>query len=119
MITKIVEQLKTGSLKNVVPFGYTTSILEPPYVVVKPERDALGRGRAFRVIAHFLPGQNIFLDDYIDNEVLTLLDDFTALSRHGNRNQLLSEELDSDIIATSDDGTISRDRVFLMPSRTF
>lgn len=119
MITRIVEELKTGSVKNVVPFGKTRAKLEPPYTVVKREIDSLNRGIGFRIIAHFMPGQNIFLDDYIDGEVPRMLDGFMALSRHGSRNHLLCEPLDADIITNNDDGTISRERVFLMPSRNF
>jgi len=43
MITKIVAQLKTGSVKNVVPFGMG-SLPAPPYTVVKGERDPTGQG---------------------------------------------------------------------------
>ena len=118
MITKIVAQLKTGSIKNVVAFG-APSLPAPPYVVVKPERDGIGRGRAYRIIAHFMPGQNIFLEDYVFNELSNLLDNFTARSRHNNYNRLLTEQDYTDIITSNDDKTISMERVFLLPSRLF
>ena len=44
MITKIIEQLKTGQIKNVVPFG-VEQLPAPPYIVVKTERDPLDRGK--------------------------------------------------------------------------
>lgn len=118
MLTKIVEQLKTGSITNVIPFG-TVPLPAPPYVVVKPERDTIGRGRAFRVIVHMQPGQNIFLEDYVRETLVTLLSEFVAASRHGNINQLDYGDEWSDIIMGNDDGTIAMERVFLMPSLIF
>jgi len=119
MDTKIVARLKTGSIKNVVAFGEFPQRPEPPYVVVKKERDVGGRGWAFRIIGHMRPGQNIFLEDYMQGELSTLLDDFFTTTRHGNHNILLSENEISGIIANNDDGTISMERLFLMPSRVF
>ncbi len=117
MITKIIEKLKTGSIKNVVPYG-TIPLPAPPYVVVRPEADGLGRGKIFRIFAHFLPGQNIFLEDYIQKDLTNLLRYFTATTRHGNSNKLFTEQDYSDIIV-NDDGTISKERRFLMQSRFF
>lgn len=116
MFTKIVARLKTGSIPDVVPFG-TSTLPAPPYVVVKPERDALGRGRIFRIVAHAAPDQQVFLQDYIFEELSTLLDGYTTDSRLGNRNQVLSEEDWMDLIGNNDDGTISMERTFLVPSK--
>lgn len=118
MITKIVEQLKMGTIKNVVPFGMD-NLPEPPYVVVKPERDPADRGRAYRIFVHYLPGQQTFLEDYLFDELSTLLTDFSATSRHGNKNRLYMEQEYNDIMVSNDDGTISMERTFLMPSRLF
>ena len=116
MFTKIVARLKTGSIPNVVPFG-TATLPAPPYVVVKPERDALGRGRMFRVIPHAGPDHQEFLSDYIFNELTALLDGYTAESRLGNFNKVVSEQNWTDLIGNNDDGTISMERMFLVPSR--
>lgn len=116
MFTKIVARLKTGSIPNVVPFG-TSTLPAPPYVVVKPERDTLGRGRAFRVIPHVGPDHQVFLEQYLFEELSTLLDGYKADSRLGNYNQVLSEDDWTDLIGNNDDGTISMERVFLTPSR--
>ncbi len=116
MFTVIVARLKTGSIPDVVPFG-TSTLPAPPYVVVKPERDAIGRGRAFRIVAHAAPDQQIFLQDYVFEELSDLLDGYTAESRLGNLNQVLSEQDWTDLIGNNDDGTISMERVFLVPSR--
>lgn len=118
MITKIIEQLKTGSIKNVVPYG-VEQLPAPPYVVVRPESDTADRGRAFRIIVHMQPGQNIFLENYVFNDLSDLLDNFASRSRHNNYNVLLTENIYSDIITSNDDGTISMERVFLLPSRIF
>jgi len=119
MITKIVERLKQGAIQNVAAYGQKKNLLEPPYVIVKPETDPVGRGRAFRIIVHMIPGQNVFLEDYVYNDLSILLSDFSTNSRHGNRNMLLSEQEITDIIISNDDGTISMERVFLMPSLLF
>jgi hypothetical protein len=116
MFTVIVARLKTGTIPDVVPFG-TSTLPAPPYVVVKPERDALGRGRAFRIIAHADPDQQTFIQDYIFEELSDLLDGYTAETRLGNQNQVYSEDDFSDLIGNNDDGTISMERVFLVPSR--
>lgn len=118
MITKIVAQLKTGSVKDVVPYGQDHG-LKTPYVIVRPERDLIGRGRVFYIIAHYQPTQQVFLENYIFGEVRTLLDGFKATDRHGNYNELLSENDYTDIISNNDDGTISMEIPYLMPFKIF
>lgn len=118
MLTKIIEQLKTGTIKNVVAFG-AASLPAPPYIVVKPEKDLLGRGRAFLINVHMLPGQHIFLEDYVFTTLSQLLNDFKSGTRHGNYQQILNENDYDDIIISNDDGTISMGRRFLMPSIIF
>lgn len=117
MTGAVIEKLKEGSIKNVVLYGSARPA--PPYVVVRPERDPLDRGRVYRVIAHYNPGQQAWLEDYILGEVITLLDDLAGESRHGNDNLLFTEADYTDIIVDNDDGTISMERRFLMPSRVF
>jgi hypothetical protein len=115
MLTKVVAVLKTGSVKNVVPFGSKLPV--PPYDVVKPEI-VPGIGRRFRVIAHRLQGEQIQLEDHI-REVIGLLEDFQATSRHGAVNRLGRVESITDIGAVSDDSTISMEAAFVMPTHTF
>lgn len=114
MLTKIIEELKTLSISNVVPFG-VTNLPNPPYTVVKPEKDPTDRGKLFRVIAHFLPGQNIFLEDYIKGEVPAALNKFTAVDRNGNTNHIKLDDW-NDIVIENNDSTISMEVIFLMPS---
>jgi hypothetical protein len=113
MITAVVAILKTGSVKNVTAFG--SKLPAPPYAVVKGEYVAMF-GRRFRIIAHMAIGQQTFLEDYIRNEVPTLLDGVVLTSRHGNQNRLELEEEYGDVVAGNDDGTISMERCFLLPS---
>ena len=112
MITAVVALLKTGSIKNVVPFGSASAGI--PYVVVKPEQ-APG-GRRFRIIAHYAAGQQIYLEAYIRDEVVTLLDKQLLTSRNGNHNRLELEDEYLDITVGNDDSTISMERCFLLPS---
>jgi len=114
MQTKIVTQLKTGAIKNVVPYG--DILPKPPYIVVRPEYAA--EGKIYRIFVHMIPGQQIFLEDYTLCTVSQLLTNFKATTRHGNYNQLLLMQ-DYGDITTNDDGTISMERRFLMPSRFF
>ena len=114
MTAEIITRLKTGSIKSVVGFG-ELNLPKPPYIVVKPEREMAGRGRNYRIIAHYAPGQLAFLEDYIRDEVMTLLDTYGATTRNGNYQVCYATEEWSDII-TNDDGTISMEQCFLVAS---
>jgi hypothetical protein len=117
MWTKIVAKLKTGSVPNVVPFG-VGNLPAAPYVVVKREGHLLGIG--YRVIAHFDAGQQILLEDYITDECIGLLQDFTAVTRRGNDQTLKFDDDEQPTIVTSnDDGTISAEHVFYVPKPSF
>jgi len=117
VITKIIERLKTGSIKNVVAFGNT--LPTAPYVVVKLESDPLGQGRNYRIIAHYKIGQGTYLEDYVVDELSTLLDKYEALTRHGNYQKLYATQQMSGIITENDDNTIAMERVFLAPGIIF
>lgn len=117
MTKAIITQLKTGSISNVVQYGSARPAT--PYVVVRPEADSAGRGRLYRIFVHYDQGQQAWLEDYCFDELITLLDNFSAVTRHGNDNQLSVEQDYQDININNDDGTISMERRFLMPSRTF
>lgn len=118
MITKIVARLKTGTIKNVVPFGGANTPA-PPYIVVRPEADGLGRGRIFRIFIHMQPGQQTFLEDYAFKTVPDLLSNYATEDRHGNHNKVLQEYEYTDIITNNDDGTISMEMHFLVPQVFF
>lgn len=115
MWAKVVEKIKTSSVKNVVPFG-ASKMLSAPYDVVKPER-VPGGGRRFRIIAHRKADEQILLEAHI-RELIALLNGFTATTARGTHNSLKYEDY-SDIAPVSIDGTISMEASFLMPTRTF
>lgn len=118
MLTKVIAKLKTGSIKNVVSDGSTPG-LNPPYVVVTQGTDALGRGTAFTINTHYPPDYQIFLSDYVRGELTTLLEGFSATSRHGNLNTLQFDQFGDlpELFKGNSDGTISMERVFFMPDK--
>ncbi len=116
MMEAIIAKLKTGSISAVVSFG-TDKLPQSPYVVVKTERDPLCNGRIYRVIAHARPNQGAFLEEYIFNEVLGLLDRALLTNRFGDQFLVYASGDWSDIIIENDDGTIAMERTFLVPSR--
>lgn len=113
MIFKVLTRLKTGSVPNVYLYGKEGNP-SPPYVIVK-EEPMTGRGTHVRVFVHFLPGQQKFLRTYVRKTLLTLLEDYEAVSDDGNRNIVLSENMISDTMIPEEDGTISMWRLFLIP----
>lgn len=118
MITAIVTKLKTGKVKTVIRYGQDMGA-SIPYVVIRIEKDPLERGQIIRIIGHYAPGQDLFLDDYMDNDVIELLDGFSGVDRFGNKNILRVLNDYTGIVIDNDDGTISKERRFLMPSLTF
>lgn len=112
MLTKIIELLKTGSVKNGTYFG-SGEQFEPPYFIVKKEEDF--RGTIYRVIGHFQQGQKIFLEDYIEGEVVNVLDGWMTTDRKGNYCRLSLENIILNI-PPSDDLTICEEAVFLSPN---
>lgn len=110
MLDKVVAQLKTGTVKSVVPFGFP---LPPvPYVVVREEpAPGLGYTR-YRVIAHYLPGQLLALRSYIRKEVFNLLDGKKLTGTGGNVNVIESLGEIGNFVAENDDKTISQERTF-------
>lgn len=115
MITKIIEQLKTGTIKNVVPFG--SPVPSTPYIVVKEFTHPMGTG--FFVTTHMDQGQQIFLDDYVKKDIPELLNDFKATTRNGNLQQLHQDIFSPipELQIHNDDDSISKERVFWMPDK--
>ena len=116
MKPKVVARLKTGSIKNVVPFG--SSLPVAPYVVVR-EEPAPGNEVRFRIIAHMAQGQDIALRAYIFTELSTLLSGFSALSSVGNQFELEDRQEWYPVGAVGDDNTISMERCFYAPLLLF
>ncbi|MDH4127370.1 MAG: hypothetical protein OEV44_01355 [Spirochaetota bacterium] len=115
MLLSIINQIKTGIVKNVVPFG-TNNLPNVPYVVVKEEPGDIGT--TYRINAHFPPGAVLDLRKYVRNDLLVLLDSFKTTSGT-NTNILNSLNEIGQIVANNDDGSISQDRLFIMTDRYF
>jgi len=118
MIDLVVAKLKTGSVKNVVPFGSAPPLPSPPYVVVKEEPSNLGYTR-YRVIAHFSPGQVLPLRTYCRKEAYNLLAYVELTGSAGRRNTLSPLGPDGTLTTTNSDGTISQEAVFTMPEPAY
>ena len=118
MIVPVCEKIATGTYKNVFRFGQPFGT-ETPYIIVKEEKDSAGRGKVIRVWGHMQPGQDLFLDKYMDGELIELLDGFSGTDRFGNTNKLRVLDEYTGIVIDNDDGTISKERRFLVPSLTF
>lgn len=117
MIKEIETQLKTGSIGNAVVFGYP--LPSPPYIVVKPETYITGRG--VRIVVHYAKGQQLYtksgvnytpLDDYIYDELPSLLSEFSFINNHGETMTVHDTGEITDVSAVSDDNTVSMDRLF-------
>ena len=118
MIAEIIAQLKTGSIKNIIPFGSATPSAAP-YIVVKPEINNKGRG--VRIILHYKQGANMYvsggvthtpMDDYIYNELPSLLSEWTMTNNHGESMTVHDTGEITDITAVSDDNTVAMERLF-------
>jgi len=118
MIAEIITRLKTGSIKNIIPFGSATPSTVP-YIVVKPETNNKGRG--VRIILHYKQGANMYvsggvtytpMDDYMYNELPSLLSEWTLANNHGESMTVHDTREITDITAVSDDNTIAMERLF-------
>lgn len=117
MVIAIRNKLLTGSIKNVSVFG-ASNLPSSPYVVIIQRKDPLGRGIIFTINAHYPPDYQIQLEDYVRNELVLLLDEFTATTRNGNYKVLEILEDETQVRPViNDDGTISMSRSFLSPSQ--
>ena len=121
MILEIVEQLKTGDLTNVIPFGQSVPDAAP-YVVVKPESHPSGRG--IRIIVCYPVGTALSKisgvirtpqDDYVYTELPTLLSGFEFVNNHGETMSVVDTGEIVDVGVVNDDNTISMERLFYIP----
>jgi hypothetical protein len=112
----VVARLKTGTIKNVVPFGSPLPSL--PYAVVKEEPAPDSEVR-FRIIAHMAQGQDIALRAYIFTELSTLLSGFEAESSSGGHFKIEDRGEWYPVVPVSDDSSISMERCFYAPLLLF
>ena len=119
MLSAIVMKLRTGSISNVMPKGGVQVNPPPPYVVVwgpsfipQPGSDNLGKNQ-YTVSVHYKKGFVNQLDDYIMNEIQSLLHKQRLLTRDGRYVTIYVSAVVSDTIEGNDDGTISKERELL------
>lgn len=116
MIDKIIDFLNINYQEvNWVKYG-DGDLPMSPYGVIKGEK--LTDGRGVRVIIHRNKGYSNELEDDL-HAVIELLSDKGFTSRNGNYNQLGRLIDYTDVTPLSDDGTISMEALFLMPSKSF
>ena len=121
MINAIITQLKTGSITEVITRGEGEYAKNPsiPYIVVYdavPISSVDGQIVAgVYVDVHHRPGTLDIIDDYLDEEVVTLLHKVFLTDSKGNTFRLHDNDDKSILIDTNDDGTISKSKLFLAP----
>lgn len=140
-IKAIIDQLKTGSVKNVFtkgnyevyPSGEGVRDTREPYVLVydgyslNPFYGNDNTVRSYIVEVHYPPGNLYELDEYIEHEVIGLLakkrltdpDDGTVFQIYSTAlvNAMQEPNDDRSISGGNDDKTISRMRTFIIPRR--
>lgn len=116
MIDKIVSYLQTEYPSiSWVRFG-DGNLPTQPYGVIKGEKQINGRG--VRIIIHRNAGFVNELEDDL-RYVIELLSEMGFTTRNGNYNQLGRLIDYTDVTPLSDDGTISMEALFLMPTNLF
>jgi len=118
LTTAIINQLKTGSISNVIQKGDPISNPGNPYVVVwaaapipQAGNDNMGK-REYMVSVHFPPGYSNDIDDYMD-EAFLLLDGQRLTTRDLRKVTLTGTLYISSLIEGNNDGTISKERNFV------
>ena len=117
MTTAIENQLKTGSIKNVIPRDQNLTNPPPPYVTVW-KNEPIQQGNTenglneYMVNAHFPKGHINQIRDYIEIETYTLLNKKTLTTRDGRNVEIKATSRIGQIVKGNDDGTISLERAF-------
>ena len=119
MLTAIIDQLKTGSISTVLPRGAITTNPQPPYVIVwgpeligQPGDEDRGKNQYF-ISVHYARGYINQLNDYIYNEIVSLLNEQRLTTRDLRKATLKISGAPSNLIEGNDDNTISKERVFI------
>lgn len=121
MLTAIINKLKTGTIKTVVSRGDGVKNLTPPYVVVWEDAQvSAGNAQAnggFFVSCHNVIGTEDDIRNYLSNEVIGLLHKINLTTNDTPPVTFRLEDTMemSALVQSNDDGTISRDRLFLLP----
>jgi len=114
LVNKIIEILKTGSIKNIVLFGDGMKIPPTPYVVIKPETGSIPGTRQFRFFVHMEQGRQEELDNYLFTELAELLLKEKIKDDENKLHILYSGEW-FDVRADEQEKTICMERIFYFP----
>jgi hypothetical protein len=118
VIKAVVDRLKTGSIKSVVPFGNSAALPPPPYVCVKQEPGAMNDRQNFRIIVHRKQGEQILLEKYIFEELSELLNTSVWLEKaDGGKFRVMSGGDWYGPYAEDSDKSIVMERMFYAPKR--
>jgi hypothetical protein len=118
VIKAVVDRLKTGSIKSVVPFGNSATVPPPPYVCVKPEPGAMNDRQNFRIIVHRKQGEQVLLEKYIFGELGKLLNPSVWLAKAGGGKFRVMNNADwYGPYAEDSDKSIVMERIFYAPKR--
>jgi len=79
----IIENIKKGSIKDVVLFSDTDVAPTPPYVVVKPETGIKDNTIQYRIIVYHQKGRFDELKEYVLNELDQLLHGYISSAKGG------------------------------------
>jgi hypothetical protein len=118
VIKAVVDRLKTGSIKSVIPFGNSDTLPPPPYVCVKPEPGAMNDRLNFRLIVHRKQGEQVPLEKYVFEELGGLLNPGVWLEKAGGgKFRVMSGGDWYGPYAEDGDKTIVMERMFYAPKR--
>ena len=120
MNTAIINQLKEGSIKNVILFGDSGPVPALPYVVLKPEPSEEHDKQNFRIIVHRNQGENALAETYIFTELPALINRVWLETSNGGKFRLMNSgewygPLPPNDEGTIADGTIAYERIFFAP----
>jgi hypothetical protein len=118
VIKAVVDRLKTGSIKNVIPFGNSSTIPPLPYVCVKPEPGAMNDRQNFRIIVHRKQGEQVLLEKYIYEELNGLLNSGVWFEKSGGGKFRVMNNNDwYGPYAEDSDKSLVMERIFYAPKR--
>ena len=113
MVDLIINQLKKGSIKDVVLFSDTDKPPQPPYVIVKSENGIVPNTRQYRISVYHNQGMFDALQNYVMNEIDLLLPH--QLEDKDGRRYLLYKNGQTDISLEPTDNTYFMERIFFSP----
>ncbi len=115
MIENIVDRIKEGRIKRVIPKGFPIR-LDPSYIVVAVE------GQELRAWVHFKKDQHVYLEEFCRADLAELLNDYRFMTSNGSTVTIQparGEIQGYSGITLNDDKTISKERRWTVPGLLF